>query len=46
MTASRHSPRVIYIVGLGHSGSTLLDLLLSGHSRILVFLLRRTTGER
>ena len=27
--------KVVYIVGLGHSGSTLLDLLLSGHPRIM-----------
>jgi hypothetical protein len=29
------APVVIYIVGLGHSGSTLLDLLLGAHSRIV-----------
>lgn len=28
-------PRVVYITSLGHSGSTLLDLLLSSHSRML-----------
>jgi hypothetical protein len=33
--ASQREPlRVVYIAGMGHSGSTLLDLLLSGHSRI------------
>jgi hypothetical protein len=34
MTAPGEPLRVIYIVGMGHSGSTLLDFLLSGHSRI------------
>lgn len=32
-------PKLIYIVSLGHSGSTLLDLLISGHPAIA------TTGE-
>ena len=29
------SPRVLYITSRGHSGSTLLSLLLSGHSRVV-----------
>lgn len=27
-------PRIVYVVGCGHSGSTLLDMLVSTHSRI------------
>lgn len=27
-------PNVVYVLGLGHSGSTLLDLLLSGHPHV------------
>lgn len=30
-----HKPRVLYITSRGHSGSTLLSLLTSGHSQIV-----------
>jgi hypothetical protein len=35
MTIPREPLRVLYIAGMGHTGSTLLDLLLSSHSRIV-----------
>lgn len=49
-------PKVIYVLGTGHCGSTLLDLLLNGHSEILGMgewdrlaamspLTRRSAGE-
>ncbi|MCA9641093.1 MAG: hypothetical protein KC492_10375, partial [Myxococcales bacterium] len=33
--ASVGPPKLVYILGLGHSGSTLLEMLLSSHPRLL-----------
>lgn len=44
-------PRIVYIVGLGHSGSTLLDMLLGSHSQMrglgeIVPFLKATDWEK